>query len=294
VDPVEFRVGSDVLRGLHFRPAGRAMGSVLLVHGFNASLEEFGHAPDWIAQAGYHALAFDQRGFGRSGGERGRTNVERAVPDIVAAAETLARLDGGLPLFLLGHSLGGAYSAAAIGRGAVQARAAALAHPVDRLFDEVHPVLRPVYHALGRWTEMRMAKGKPALQMPYRSSSRALFVSLEAARQAGRPDFLLKHSNLGNYRAATTMSASQWARAVQVPTLVVTSPHDRVVKPAHIRTVYDAIAGRKSIFEHGGGHSCFRDLDGRAITDACIAWFDEHLKGGPGPQGFDDHLGAKT
>lgn len=282
MDPVEFRVGSEVLRGVHVAPKGRAKGGVVLVHGFNASLEEFGHAPTWLAEAGYHALAFDQRGFGRSGGERGRTNVERAVPDIAAAAETLAHLDGDLPLFLLGHSLGGAYCAAALGRKAVEARAAALAHPVDRLFDEVHPMLRPVYHALGRWTERRMARGKPAAQMPYRSSSRALFVSLEAAREAGRPDFLLKHSNLGNYRAATTMSAAQWARAVETPTLVVTSPHDRVVKPAHIRTVYDALAGRKQVFEHAGGHSCFRDLDGHRITQACIEWFDRHLSSGQG------------
>jgi alpha-beta hydrolase superfamily lysophospholipase len=280
VDPVEFRVGSEVLRGEHWAPAGRAKGAVLLVHGFNSSLEEFGHAPAWLAEAGYHALAFDQRGFGRSGGERGRTDVDRAVQDVAGAGETLRRLASGLPLAVLGHSLGGAYAAAAVGRGAVEARAAVLAHPVNRLFDEVPKALRPFYHALGRYAEWRVARGKPPGHLPYRSSSRQLFVSLEHAQMHGRPPFLLKRSNLGNYRAARTMAAAEWARGVRVPVLLVASPHDRVVRPAHSRLVLDAVAGRKEVFEHAGGHSCFRDLDGRRITDAIVAFLDRELRAG--------------
>jgi fermentation-respiration switch protein FrsA (DUF1100 family) len=116
--------------------------------------------------------------------------------------------------------------------------------------------------------------------MRYRSSSRKLFVSLEAARQSGRPDFLLRYSNLGNYDAATTMKASAWARDVHQPVLVVTSRRDRVVKPRHIQDVYEALAGPKRIVEHRGGHSCFRDLDGRAVTDALARWFELHLRKG--------------
>jgi alpha-beta hydrolase superfamily lysophospholipase len=277
VDPVEFRVGSEVLRGEHWAPGGPAKGAVLLVHGFNSSLEEFGRVPAWLAEAGYHALAFDQRGFGRSSGERGRTDVERAVQDVAAAGETMERLAPGLPLAVLGHSLGGAYAAAAVGRGAVDAQAAVLAHPVDRLFDEVPRVLRPLYHALGRLGEWRMARGKPPGHLPYRSSSKQLFVSLEHAQMHGRPPFLLKRSNLGNYRSIRAMSGSEWARGVRVPVLLVESPHDRVVHPLHSRSVYDALPGPKESFEHAGGHSCFRDLDGRKVTDAIVAFLDRTL-----------------
>lgn len=280
MDPVEFRVGSEVLRGEHWAPAGRAKGAVVCVHGFNSSLEEFGQVPQWLAEGGYHALAFDQRGFGRSEGERGRTNVERAVPDIAAASQEAARLAPGLPLAVLGHSLGGAYTAAALGRGVVEAQAAILAHPVDRMFDEVPLALRPFYHALGRLGEWRMKRGRPPGHLPYRSSSKQLFVSLEHAQMHGRPPFLLKHSNLGNYRDILSMSASTWAQGVTAPTLVVLSPHDKVVHPLHTRAVMNALAGPKEVFEHGGGHSCFRDLDGRAITAAMLAFLDRTLAGG--------------
>ncbi|MFA5944886.1 MAG: alpha/beta fold hydrolase [Candidatus Thermoplasmatota archaeon] len=280
MDPVEFRVGSEVLHGEHWAPTGAPKGALVLVHGFNSSLEEFGKAPQWLAEAGYHVLAFDQRGFGQSAGERGRTHVDRAVPDIAAAAAALQTLAGpGVPLGVVGHSLGGAYATAAVGRRAVDAQALVLAHPVDRLFDEVPVPLRGAYHLLGKFAERRMAKGKSPGALRYRSRSKMLFVSLQAAREAGRPDFLLRHSNLGNYQAAITMSTTQWARDVKVPVLVVTSPHDRVVKPAHIRAVYDAFAAPKRLFTQDGGHSCFRDLDGRRLVDEMAAWFGAHLRG---------------
>jgi acylglycerol lipase len=274
-DPIEFRVGSEVLHGDLWRAARGAKGSVALVHGFNSSLEEFGDAPAWLAEAGYHALAFDQRGFGRSGGEPGRTNADRAVPDIAAAVETLRHRFPGLPAFLVGHSLGGAYCVAAAGRG-VDVAALAVAHPVDNLFDEVKAPLRPFYHLLGKLADRRAARGKPPGQMRYRSSSRALYVSIDLARAHGRPDFLAKTSNLGNYQAALTMRATEWARGVRVPTLVLTSQYDRVVRPTSIRKVYDALPGPKRLVEHRGGHSCFRDLDGPFVVEAMVRWFDGH------------------
>lgn len=274
-EAIEFRVGSEVLHGRLWPALGTPKGGVVLVHGFNSSLDEYGDAPRWFAEAGYAALAFDQRGFGGSQGERGRTDVDRAVPDIAAAMETLRRrLPEGTPLFLVGHSLGGAYATAAVGRGAVDVKALAVAQPVDRLFDEVAAPLRPLYHLLGKVADARARRGKPPGQLRYFSSSRKLYVSVDAARGHGRPDFLLKHSNLGNYRAALAMSASSWARDVKVPTLVVTSRHDRVVRPANIRKVFEAFPGPKRLVEHKGGHSCFRDLDGRAVVEAMVGWFD--------------------
>ena len=46
-----------------------------------------------------------------------------------------------------------------------------------------------------------------------------------------------------------------------------------------MRAVYESITGQKRLFQHDGGHSCFRDLDGRRITDQMVAWFDETLAG---------------
>lgn len=274
---VRFQSGANRLYGQFWSAPGRRKGAALLVHGFNSNLEEFGEAPHWLALAGYDTLAFDQAGFGKSEGEVGRTDVERARVDIEAALSQLRRQSApDIPLGIVGHSLGGAYAAHAIGSG-TPFKAAVLAQPLDRLWDEISPLGRGLYHLLGRRAERRMAKGLPPGRVPYQSRTDRLFVSKEAALAAGRPDFLLRHVNLANYRGAHSMSGSGWARHAQVPTLVVVTPFDRVVKPSHSRKVFEALPSPKGLLEHKGGHSCFRDLDGRRVVDGIIDWFDQHL-----------------
>jgi hypothetical protein len=257
--------------------AGRASkGGVVLAHGFNSSNGEFGPLPRILAAAGYDALAFDFRGYGRSGGDPGRTGVERAVEDLRAAADALAARTAG-PVGIVGHSLGGAYAIAAMGQTRLFA-AGVVAHPVNRLFDELRPWEQWGYHLIGKWTERRLRKGKPAGTIPYKVGYPSLFVDPEAARQAKADGFLLGRVSLANYRPALTMNAAEWARDVRAPVLVIGSPNDRAVRPAHTRAVYDALAGPKEFLEHKGGHSCFRDLDGPRLAAATAAWFDTHLE----------------
>ena len=52
---------------------------------------------------------------------------------------------------------------------------------------------------------------------------------------------------------------------------------DEFFKPS---TVINSLPARKRLFEHEGGHSCFRDLDGRRIVAEMASWFDEHLAAG--------------
>lgn len=278
MERVAFGVGGTRLYGEYCVPDGKAKGAVVLVHGFNANLEEFGATPQLLAEEGFHALAFDQRGFGRSEGERGRTSKEMAVQDIRAATAWLQGMVGHLPLGILGHSLGGAYALAAISELGVF-RAAAIAHPVDTLFGELNPVERMAYHFLGKRAERKMAKGKPAGSIPYKVHYSEIFVSWEAAQAAKRAKILQKDANLANYRDALDIHGAEWARKVTIPVLCIASPHDRGVKPAHSQAVFANLAGLKEHFQHDGGHSCFRDLDGPRVIEACAQWFDRTLGG---------------
>ncbi len=275
MQPVQFQVEGETLHGeLHRATKGKA--AVVLVHGFNSSLGEFGALPKELAAAGYHALAFDQRGYGKSSGERGRTSVDQAIADMRGAATVLQQQVGNLPLGIIGHSLGGAYALAALGRTELFA-ASIVAHPLDRLFDELKWFEKAGYHVIGKRALRKMAKGKPPGTIPYKLSYEKLFVSGEAAAAARAEGFLLGRVSLANYQPARTMSASTWARDVRQPVLVIGSPHDRAVRPVHTRAVFDAIAGTKEFLEHAGGHSCFRDVEGAKLTQACISWLDTHL-----------------
>lgn len=278
MEQVAFGVEGTRLYGEYHAPRGKAQGAVLLVHGFNSNLEEFGATPKALAEAGFHTLAFDQRGFGKSEGERGRTSKALAVADIAAAAGWLKGMAGAAPLGIVGHSLGGAYAVAAIGELGLF-HAAAIAHPVNTLFEELNPVERVAYHLLGKRGERRVRRGKPAGSLPYKVHYSEIFVSHEAAQAAKRDDILLKHANLANYRDALDVTAAVWAAKVTIPALCIASPHDKAVKPAHSQAVFAALKGPTEHLEHSGGHSCFRDLDGERVTAACAEFFGRHLGG---------------
>jgi len=280
VEPVDLTVEGTRVYAEHHRPAKRrARGGVLLLHGLNSDLREFGGLPATLAAAGLHALAFDQRGFGASAGERGRTGLDRVLAETdVASAYLQAQVRRAMPLGLVGHSLGGALVLGVLARRRRYA-AAALAHPVRCLFDELNPVERAAYHVLGTLNRKHVAKGRPARTVPYKIRYRDMFVDPAARDEARREPFLQERASLSNYDFAATMEADRWAAQVHVPVLCIQSPFDRVVEPEHSEAVYDALAGPVERFSHLGGHSLFRDRDGAAVAEACAEFFARRLGG---------------
>jgi alpha-beta hydrolase superfamily lysophospholipase len=84
---------------------------VVIAHGYAEHGGRYAHVAAALAAAGFDVWALDHRGHGRSTGDRGDIgSMEAVVADLdllvdVAAAE-------GRPVFLLGHSMGGAIALA--------------------------------------------------------------------------------------------------------------------------------------------------------------------------------------
>ncbi|MFF4220416.1 alpha/beta fold hydrolase [Streptomyces nondiastaticus] len=93
------------------RPAAPPRGTVLLVPGFTGSKEDFIALLEPVAAAGYRAVAVDGRGQHETEGPRDEAAYAQAelAQDVLAQA---AALGGGV--HLLGHSLGGLVSRAAV------------------------------------------------------------------------------------------------------------------------------------------------------------------------------------
>lgn len=106
-------------------PAGRRRGTALLVPGYTGSKEDFIALLAPLAAAGFRAVAVDQRGQYETGGPPVEAVYAQAelARDITALTRALSA-EGGGPVHLLGHSLGGL-----IARAAVLAAAPAPAAP---------------------------------------------------------------------------------------------------------------------------------------------------------------------
>lgn len=92
--------------GLRHWPATEARASLLIIHGLGEHGGRYERAAGIFAGASLDTWALDLRGFGASGGRR--AYVERLDVWLDDVADRLAALRGlGLPVVLLGHSVGG-------------------------------------------------------------------------------------------------------------------------------------------------------------------------------------------
>lgn len=106
-------------------PSGPPRGVIIGVHGMNDYAAAFDLAGPYWASRGYAVLAYDQRGFGRSP-DRGRWPGERALVQDLGRVTELARARyPGVPVTVVGESMGAAV--------AIEALASDRPPAVDRL-----------------------------------------------------------------------------------------------------------------------------------------------------------------
>ncbi len=84
----------------------RAM--ICTVHGFAEHIGRYEHVARYMNQQGYGFIGFDQRGHGKSEGQRGHTpNYQTLLINVSEFIALVKEKFNGLPLFLYGHSMGG-------------------------------------------------------------------------------------------------------------------------------------------------------------------------------------------
>ncbi|MEW6400779.1 MAG: lysophospholipase [Chloroflexota bacterium] len=91
-----------------WEPDGAARAVVCLVHGLGEHSGRYVNAAAAFTKAGYALFGFDQRGHGKSGGQRGHTpSYDALMDDVDDLLAQAAQKYPGLPRFLYGHSMGG-------------------------------------------------------------------------------------------------------------------------------------------------------------------------------------------
>ncbi len=85
-----------------------AVRAIVLVHGFGEHSGRYEHVGEWFARRGSAVHAFDLRGHGRSLGRRGHVDsFADYLDDLEIFMETVQEASCGLPVTLVGHSMGG-------------------------------------------------------------------------------------------------------------------------------------------------------------------------------------------
>ena len=128
---IELAGGRGTLVVKRWDPSERATFVVLLVHGYGEHGGRYAHVAAALAKAGAVVYAPDHYGHGRSAGPRAIVDdLDAMARDVGKVAELAAREHAGLPVVMLGHSMGGMIATRFVQLAIAPVKALVLSGPV--------------------------------------------------------------------------------------------------------------------------------------------------------------------
>jgi acylglycerol lipase len=267
-------IGTGVA-GYHWRaPSPRA--ALLIEHGWGDYTQRYVKQssqliPHLLAR-GISVYAVDMWGNGRSPGTRGATDIDHAVEDHLAARQKLREQP--LPMFLLGHSVGGLVTATSILRDERGVEGMILIAPALK-WDVSGPV---------RFAAQVGGFVVPTLPMPVPPGDPA-----DQSRDMRFHDRLAKDPlyHAGNISWVTAASGATTSHAnwqqyqrVTVPILIVNGTADKVTPPSASREFFEAVRSDDKTLGlvEGGRHSLLDDPPSNAeALHIILGWLDRRL-----------------
>lgn len=236
---------------------------ILALHGFGDTAElGFDAAARHWAARGVAVYAPDQRGFGANPSRKRWPGPEALADDAVALAADLRARHPGLPLTVVGHSMGGGVALLAADRG-LGADGLVLAGPAIAGGPALNPALRAGAWTLAavlpekRWTGGRVVRIQPTDNLD------AIRRALADPRHFGDPS---SRELWGLVRLMDQAAAA--APAVATPTITLMGAKDEVLRPARVRAVHDTIPGAAGYVVYPEGwHWLFRDRQAALVWD---------------------------
>jgi alpha-beta hydrolase superfamily lysophospholipase len=260
-------------------PAGDARGVIVIVHGAGEHSGRYEHVAQALTDDGYAVFALDHRGHGRSGGSRALIDsLDNAVADVDALVDDARVSQPGIPIFMLGHSMGATIAL----RYAIEYQhrldGLILSGPLAALESAPAP-LRLLGNVLSA-----IAPKTPLIGVD------PTFVSRDqAVVDAYVADPLVHHRKLPARTlaelAATIDRLPETVTAITIPTLIVYGSEDRLCPPAGSQMLAERIAAQdKSIKAYQGlYHEILNEPERDEVLADLRAWLGARLTGASEP-----------
>ena len=266
--------GGGELHTCEWHPDAPARGVVVLVHGLAEHSGRYAGLVGRLTAEGLAVHALDHRGHGRSPGARAQVGrFAWLVADVATRLAAARAAHPGLPLILLGHSMGGAI-----------ALATALAHPegikalvLSAPAIGVDPAVPALRVALARVLS-RLLPGAGVLRLD------ASLVSRDAAVVRAYEADPLVHRGAVPARTAVELLEAMAAfpaavGALRIPTLVLHGTADGLVPIRHVEPVWQRL-GSPDLTVHrytGLFHEVFNEPEREQVFDDLAAWIRRRL-----------------
>ena len=227
--------------------------AVLLVHGLGEHAGRYDHVAGMLRSWNFQVYAYDQRGHGQSGGKPGTVpEPDALVTDLADVIDEVRAQCPGVPLILLGHSLGGLVASRLL---SLQLR------PVDGLvmsspaLDVGPGVVQQLLLAVlpGLLPNMTVSNGLNAQYLSHDTR-------VAQAYQADRLVHNRISPRLGKFIATAGPAVIAAAKTWQTPTLLLYAGQDKLVNPKGSRRFAQVAAASPEVKPGCLTAQCFGDL----------------------------------
>lgn len=248
--------------------AGPVKASLLIVHGIGEHSGRYHHVGRYLAERGYDVLAFDNRGHGQSGGPRGHVEHFGQLLDDVED-HVVERRQLGLPVVLVGHSLGGLIAATYVVDGRptpelLVLSAPALGADVPRWQRLIAPPLSRLWPRIFVKSDIdaRLLSRDEAVQRAYRD---------DKLRVAGST------ARLGHEVFTAMATTSAQLDRIHIPTYVLHGQDDQLVPPSASAPLADLPAVTYRLWP-GLRHECFNEPEQAEVLGELETWMSAQLE----------------
>ncbi len=255
-------------------PVGAPKAIVLGLHGFGDYARAFEQpGPVW-AQGGLATYAYDQRGFGATASARRWAGVPAMIDDMKSAVALLHARYPGLPLYVVGESMGGSIAMAATASDAPPA--------IDGLV-LIGPAVRgrETLGVMGRdglWLIGHAIPWFPVstIGMDFQPSD-----NIAMLRELSQDPLIIKSPRVDTvYGLVDAMDAALAAAPKQKPPLLILyGQNDRLVPPDVMALMLQRLPrdpGIRFALYAKGYHMLLRDLGGAAVQRDALVWMLDH------------------
>lgn len=241
--------------------------AILLVHGIGEHSARYEHVGDALSDAGFDVLSFDLRGFGETGGRRAYvaefSEFTEDVADLLAERRAL-----GLPVVLMGHSLGGLIVATYLLGTDPQPDLAVLSAPA-------------LAAVIPRWQRIATpVLSRVAPRLHVKSEFEGSILSRDEAVQEAYDNDPLRvagvTASLGRQIMTTMASTSERIDGISIPVYVLHGGDDALVAPAASEALGALTNVTRKVWP-GLRHECLNEPEWPDVVAGITTWLDAEL-----------------
>lgn len=252
-------------------PDGPPRAVILAVHGFNDYSNAFAEFGAFAAERGFAVHAYDQSGFGANPDAGRWPGTAVLIADLVRERERIDELYPGVPVYLLGESMGAAVVMAAESAGhRLRTAGIILMAPAVWGGDQLNPFYRSVL-----WVASRLL---PGLRLSGRSLDVMASDNLDVLRALSADPLFIKESRIDAIAGLVELMDRAYAAAPSLPgpVLVLVGERDEIVPPKAQTAMIERLDARSctEVVYPEGWHLLLRDLQREIVWRDILAWID--------------------